>query len=368
MGRRRKNKYEGIAGLFSFVRPLFTIVILSAFVLGIAFGVKYMVTSQTSFLKIATPVLVRLGIDAHVLGDVAGAFSERLSKTGINGGISLDSDISGAFTARDGNNDGSTDNNIRSTTEDLPKKSDIDSTRNTTRNSNSETLLKVAIMGDSHSNYTNLDKALIDAQSRNLLAIFFLGDYTQLGVLDDLSQAKALMDTSKIPYYSLPGDHDLWKSTGPDNFMSVFGQNYFSKEINGYKFVGLDNSANYTLISEERLEWFRAQLADADFVLLSQPIYHPSNYIYMGYVDGQLTQNVYDQGQYLLEIIRKSDVKAVIAGDQHFSNNNPDPVDSGLQHFVVGALVDERNLQSPRYSEFRVFTDGSFEIEDVLIK
>ena len=66
------------------------------------------------------------------------------------------------------------------------------------------------------------------AKESNAKAVFFLGDYTDLGVIDDLIVAKKAMDESKLVYLSLPGDHDLWKSVGPQNFIDVFGKNYFS--------------------------------------------------------------------------------------------------------------------------------------------
>jgi len=317
MGRPKKNKF----GFFSFLRPIFTVAILTAFVLGISFLVKTVATSDSDdLLSALNPLLTRLHVDDKKLEAVAGMFVSRATQISV-----------------------------------------VDEKRG-------QIAFSIALLADSHGFYDNLGKAVEMVKSEHVSYTFFLGDYTDLGVLEDLQQAKSIMDRGGLDYLSLPGDHDLWKSVGPQNFIDVFGKNYFSKMINGIKFVGLDNSANYTVISDEQMSWFKNELTDADFVLLSQPLFHPSVDRVMGIVNGQENQNVRFQAKEILKLIRESKVKAIIAGDQHLSSQNIDPEEPSLTHIVIGALTGERNLQTPRFAVFRALKSGDYAIEDVLLK
>jgi predicted phosphodiesterase len=332
MGRPKKSTF----GIFSILRPIFSIAVLSAFVLGISFLVKTAASSNSgSFLATISPILSRFNIDASKFG-------------GLNKTTPAVSTV---------------------TPQPEPEKV-IEKTTNRAVAENVN--FSIAILADSHSSYDNLDTALDMAKEAKVTYTFFLGDYTDLGISDDLQQAKEVMDRSDLDYSSLPGDHDLWKSVGPQNFIDVFGKNYFTKTINGIKFVGLDNSANYTLISTEQMAWFKKELAGADFVLLSQPLYHPSSGRVMGTINGEQNAEVHAQAQEILKMIRESEVKAVIAGDLHMSSQNKDPEKPKLMHYVVGALTDERNLQTPRFAMFKALKQaddlGDYAIEDVLLQ
>lgn len=325
------------------MRPIFTVAVLTAFVLGISFLVKTIAASDSKDLLAAlNPLLTRLHIDDKKATAVAGIFVSKAIQTGVQEetDISQSSSSSKAFA--------------------------------TNKISPDQIDFSIALLADSHGFYDNLGKASDIAKAAQVQYAFFLGDYTELGVLEELQRAKVVMDKSGLDYSSLPGDHDLWKSVGPQNFIDVFGKNYFSKTVNGIKFVGLDNSANYTVIGEEQMSWFKTQLVDADFVLLAQPLYHPTFNRVMGIVEGQENTSVRSQASELLKLIRDSKVKAIIAGDQHLSSQNRDPEEPRLMHVVIGALAEERNLQSPRFAMFRALKSGSssgdYVIEDVLIQ
>jgi hypothetical protein len=115
--------------------------------------------------------------------------------------------------------------------------------------------------------------------------------------------------------------------------------------------------------------WFKGELKDADFVLLSQPIYHPKNNIVMGVVKGEEVADVLAQSKEILDLIQKSNVMAVIAADQHMSSQNPDPVRDSLSHIVVGAVTKTHdgiiNLQTPKFAVLSVYDDGTYNVADV---
>ena len=197
---------------------------------------------------------------------------------------------------------------------------------------------------------------------------FHLGDFTDLGVIDKLEEAKKILDESELNYYTIPGDRDLWQSVGIDNFKQVFGDNFHSITLKGMKFIMLDNSANYTTVDSKLMLWFSKEVEDADFVLLSQPLYHPTFNKVMGVVDGEVIAKVKEQAQEILNLIRQSKVKAIISGDQHSASINPDIQNPTLSHIVVGAITSDRNLQSPRFSVLKVYADGNYKIEDILLQ
>jgi hypothetical protein len=323
---------------------LVSIVVLTAFVLGISLLVKTIATTDPAkALAVAAPILARLHIDSQKVGSVAGKFVERLNNTGLS----------------DSKNDGTSQSSVAASSTAVNSKAD---------EPGKEILMKVAILADVHEFNGNLVKALQLAKQAQVANVFFLGDYTDFGDVPKLTEAKKVMDAGGLSYYSLPGDHDLAQSSGPSNYIQVFGNDYFVVTLAGIKFVGLDNSANYTPISQDRLTWFNNQIEGANFILLAQPVYHSSSLSMMGIVNGDVTPNVRAQAVEILKITEESGAKAVISADLHQSSISVDPVRSDLKHVVIGSLADERNLQTPRFTILTVFKDGSFDVKDVLIQ
>jgi hypothetical protein len=328
MGRPRKTN----SPIGSFFKSIFTIVVLSAFVLSISFFVKTLATSDTKeLIGYLDPMLKKVNVDTTQVSEVAGTFVTRVTGEKVvlptSYGESDTPQVASASTERHAS-------------------------------------YTVALLSDSHGNNDNLTTALKQVSENKVSNVFFLGDFTDLGELESLLKAQSVMEAANLPYFALPGDHDLYHSVGPQNFLTVFNKNYFVAVINGAKFVGLDNSANYTVINSDIMSWFNSEVVDADYVLLSQPLYHPT----FDKVMGTEAADVKAQALDLLKTIRSTKVKAIIAGDQHMSSQNVDPDRASLQHIVVGALTDVRNLQTPRYSLMTGFTDGSYTIEDVLLQ
>ena len=335
---KTKRKSSGNTFLFRLLRSFMAIVVLTGFVLGISFFIKGLAnTDSDKVLGYMRPILAKLNISDEEIGQVAGKFVSREE-------------------ANDDEDGGSTEKD-----EDKESEDKLAHTQD-------EVLIKLAVMSDTHNDFENLRSALSDAKDKGISNVFFLGDFTELGLIEDLEDAKEIMDDGGIDYLAIPGDHDLWKTVGPENFLIVFKENKHSVTLNGVKFVLLDNSANYTLIDDETLSWFEKEVADADFVFLSQPLYHPTLQVVMGTVNGEVQEEVKAQAGQLLTMIRSSDVRAIIAGDQHASSSNDDPEKSGLRHIVVGALTDDRNLQSPRYSVLDIYLDMDFDIKDVVLE
>jgi predicted phosphodiesterase len=248
--------------------------------------------------------------------------------------------------------------------------------------SEEDVLFRIAFIADSHNFNGVMANALSQAKENGVSQVFHLGDMTDWGDVTSLQNAKSVLDSSELAYYTLPGDHDLAESAslglqGARNFTRVFGKNYRSVTVDDYKFVLLDNSANYTVVDSAQMDWFREEVKDADFVLLPQPVYISADNIFhrtrvMGIVDGELVTKVNEQAQEILGIIRESNVRAVFFADHHMSSTAKDPVNEDLAHYGVGAVVSNseglRSLQKSRFSILTVYNFGDFEVSEVVLE
>jgi 3',5'-cyclic AMP phosphodiesterase CpdA len=249
----------------------------------------------------------------------------------------------------------------------------------------------LAIVADSHignddneyiENKTLLARALEKVKSSGADEFIHVGDITNYEETEALSDAKEIMDNAGLPYYALPGDRDIAGTSSPATFVSVFGTENQYFELGGYKFVLFDNAANFTPISKDKMDWFKVEVSDADFVILSQPLYVEGivNCQYMGSTcetveDADLKskqEKVLAQRNELLKAIRDSDVKAVIAGDHHVSSETQDDVRPNLMHYVVGAVgntfkegYSQTAWQTQRFSLMKLYDKGAFTVEDV---
>lgn len=364
MARRKSYKNPLTEFLKRAARSMVAVIVLTALVLGISFGVKEVSTLDAAKLaQLSGPVLSKVGITEEQAGQVAGKFIARLGQTDL--GVVEEGDA-GTNTQQTANQNPDLS---------LSPQGEV-SSASTERNE--APLFKVAVFADSHiasnpSEYTENESLLVKAsdraQSEGVAAIFHVGDISNLGLSEDISTAKRILDASGITYYAIPGDRDLWKTVGPENFISVFGDNFHAVDIQGTKFVMLDNSANYSVVDGETVGQFEKELEGADFVLVSQPLYHTNN-IVMGVVDGETVVKVKEQADVLLGMIRSSEVKAVIAGDQHTFSKLKDPQDPGLEHIVAGPITRERNLQQgkPRILILNVYKDGGYSVNDVALE
>jgi len=242
---------------------------------------------------------------------------------------------------------------------------------------NREIAVKVGLFADAEGDWKNLEKSLNRMEDLSVDVVFFLGDLTRWGSKDDLLEGKAALENSKLLIYVLPGDHDLAASVldgdilGLKNFGEVFGEYNHLYKKEGYTFLLFNNSANFSTITDADFDFFTRNIATADFVILSQPLYHPFSSRIMGVVDGKEVSNVSKQSQKMLDLIRNSKVKAIISADQHMFSNSFDPEKSSLRHIVIGALVSNseeiRNPQAPRFAILDVFTDGTFRVVDMVL-
>ena len=239
----------------------------------------------------------------------------------------------------------------------------------------SEIAFDFVLISDSHSDNVNFQKAL--GLIKNFSSVQFLiglGDYTEVGTIDELKNAKEALDQSGIRYFLAPGDHDLWDSRDKSkpalaNFREVFGPSYQSFDYQNFKFILVFNSDNYAGVDSMQLSWLKSQLEDGKnrglniLVFVHEPLFHPSSDHFMGRVEPKLK----DQARELIRLFSENGVKKVFAGDAHLFSEYTEP-ETNLSMITVGAVTSERNLQLPSFARVWVYEDGTIRVEDVEIK
>ncbi len=230
--------------------------------------------------------------------------------------------------------------------------------------------VKIAILSDSESDLKNINEALEKAKENGADMIIHLGDISQLGVLEDLDNIKVLFEESGLPYYATPGDRDLWaylygRYQTVNGFEKVFGKSYQVVEKNGNKFLIINNADEFEGIDDEQWEFIEKNIDDADFIFLHNPIEFDDSLLLSHKGMGQYDEGVEEQRKKLLDMVKKSNVKAVFGGDQHRFTEYKDKEKNNLFYYVIGALNSERNLEDPSFAVLTIYDDGDYYVKKV---
>jgi outer membrane protein assembly factor BamB/predicted phosphodiesterase len=76
-------------------------------------------------------------------------------------------------------------------------------------------------------------------QMNDVAFVIITGDITELGTNEQLALAKQILDSLKVKYYIIPGNHDSgWSESGGVSFTSTFGYDKFTIDFNGIRFIG----------------------------------------------------------------------------------------------------------------------------------
>jgi len=113
---------------------------------------------------------------------------------------------------------------------------------------------------------SDLQQTVEDINQQNDLDFVILsGDVTEFGSEKELMEAKAILNKLKIPVYVIPGNHDSkWSESGNNDFVRIFGNEYFSFEKNGFLFIGTASGPNMRmapgLVPREQLVFLDSKL------------------------------------------------------------------------------------------------------------
>ncbi|MDD2823529.1 MAG: metallophosphoesterase family protein [Candidatus Daviesbacteria bacterium] len=265
----------------------------------------------------------------------------------------------------------------------LQNQSSVSKTTSQQSQKSGKVVLKFALVSDSHKDVDMLKAALAEAKSKGAKFVIGLGDYTDVGTITELQTVKNVFETAGLPYYVVPGDHDLWDARDKDklavaNFSQVFGSPYQAFTDSGIRFILLYNSDNYDGVDNIQQFWLEEELGKKKdpqiksvYVFLHEPLVHPSSEQVMGSArksDTSLAANskIQSQAKELLNLMDKAKVGGVFAGDIHAFTTYTD-METNINMVTVGALTKERNTQSPRFAIVDVYDSGSYNISDIEI-
>lgn len=120
---------------------------------------------------------------------------------------------------------------------------------------------KFIVCGDPHANYDVFRKVVAAANTVDFLII--AGDLTSTGTEADVQTFVKEMQACKVPYYCVPGNHDVAVSPVAVSFEPYFGKVPRSFDYDNSHFLLLDNSTAGLGFYPAEQEWTKADLAEA---------------------------------------------------------------------------------------------------------
>ncbi|WP_449435431.1 metallophosphoesterase family protein [Pedobacter steynii] len=102
---------------------------------------------------------------------------------------------------------------------------------------------KYAFVTDTHvgteTGEEDLRRTVNDINLQNDLDfIIVTGDVTEMGTKLEIKLAKEILSGLKKPWYVIPGNHDTgWSESGGVDFIREFGNDKFTFDHNGYRFI-----------------------------------------------------------------------------------------------------------------------------------
>jgi len=336
-------------------------------------GTRKYARKKPAILKIFNSILAVVVISALLLGIII-----IISKISSTDNITKSGKMSKKFTLFSSKIQNSENNEIGEVNQEEISGSDF---------INKSALFRICIISDIHQDLENLKKTGEKIKTSGCDKMFIIGDLTNYGDVESLKNVRDIVNTFGIEYYAIPGDHDIADSLDSDNFNKVFGINYHVMEYEGVRFMLIDNSPNFTEISKTQMTWIQNNVGNVDFIVISQPLFTqglnpPFDVTYMGSMlntpqDDDIKEKqqlVKDQGQELLDLIRKNkQIKAIFAGEHHRSSKIEDSERGGLFHYVIGAVTSIVNdlpqsaIQTSRFSVISIYEGKEYSVEDVLI-
>lgn len=247
----------------------------------------------------------------------------------------------------------------------------------------------ILVIADSHLNKDVFPILKNLSNKYNVSLVVHLGDHTDFGSDNELKEAKNLLDSVEKNYIALPGDRDLAASGDSSNFYKYFTFTY-DLSFKDLKLLFVNNSANFTLLNETYLDSIIKRIPDSNIIFLSQPIYVEKGNIFENKYMGSLNafnfsdeKSINRQHEYLkqrnkiLNSIRSSKNKLVVAGDHHRSSKFVDPENNSIEYLINGATAEnlnsngitikQKNFQSQRISIISVQDNLKYSIYEIEI-
>lgn len=177
---------------------------------------------------------------------------------------------------------------------------------------------RFALFTDTHISATNpqssgdLRNAVSDVNAMNGIDFVLVsGDVSDLGDTVSLKEAKLLLDKLRMPYYIVPGNHDIrWSEPQATNFAKVFRADKFAFTHKGYQFIGFATAPAANpgngIIQKEDINWMKTVLEKAG---TEMPVFAVTHY--------PLQQGDVDNWKEATDVLKKHNILAVLGGHCH---------------------------------------------------
>jgi outer membrane protein assembly factor BamB/predicted phosphodiesterase len=145
---------------------------------------------------------------------------------------------------------------------------------------------------------------------KDIAFVVLTGDITELGTNEELKLAKQILDSLRVPWYIIPGNHDTgWSESGGVMFTTVFGADKFSFEFNGIQFLGCA-SGPYVRMSDGHVPRDAVNWLDTELKKLKpgQPVIFLNHYP---------MDNGLDNWYEVTDRLKKQNTWAVLCGHGH---------------------------------------------------
>jgi predicted MPP superfamily phosphohydrolase len=189
-------------------------------------------------------------------------------------------------------------------------------------------------------------------QMTDIAFVVITGDITELGTNEELKRARQLFGELKVPYYIIPGNHDTgWSESGGDSFIKIFGNDKFSFEYSGIRFLGCASGPYLRMsdghIPRSAISWLDKELHE---VKDQQPVIFLNHYP----IDSGL-DNWYE----ITDRLRHYNTWAILCGHGHANkamNFEDIPAVMGRSNLRAKAEAGGYNLVDVR-SDSMIFTE-----------
>ena len=178
---------------------------------------------------------------------------------------------------------------------------------------------------------------------------------TRQQMLNELDRFRALADSSRVPVFNVPGNHEVQSSPAAVDVLAEWGHDlYGSFDFHGWHFVGLntDEPSREGRVTGEQVEWLQRDLrgaagAKGTFVFMHRPLF--------SWFQGDFNP---DDAQLLMKLFAANGVQAVFAAHDHFYYEEEH---DGVRYVTVGGAGGPLYTQPPAggFSHYVLVSCGS---------
>lgn len=190
----------------------------------------------------------------------------------------------------------------------------------------------------------DLRRTVADVNSMSDVEFVVLtGDITELGTDTELALAKKILDSLKVPYYIIPGNHDTgWSESGGLGFTKTFGSDKFLFQHKGVHFIGCA-SGPYVRMSDghvprNAVNWMKEELAR---IPKKEPVIFLNHYP---------LDNGLDNWYEVIDLLKKRNTVLALCGHGH--SNRP------VEAEEIPAVMGRSNLRAKA-------AEGGYNLVDV---